>query len=54
MYFLLFISIVIVVYISAFKDNFTQEHIDKVTPFFILITVVSLALCVMSSMLGRG
>lgn len=50
MYFLLFLAIVSVVYVAAFNDNFTKEHIDKVTPFLVLIVVVSLTLCILSSM----
>lgn len=36
MYVLLFLVILIIAYISAFKDNFTQENIEKVTPVLFL------------------
>lgn len=51
MYILLFIAIVCTVYVAVFKDNFTKEHIDKVLPFLILIVVVSLLLCILTSTL---
>lgn len=50
MYLLLFLAIFSVVYVKSFSDNFTKEHLDKVTPFLILIVAFSVALCVLTSL----
>ena len=51
MYIFLFLIIVIIVYVMSFKDNFTKEHIDKVTPVLIIGAVISLVLCILASIL---
>lgn len=52
MYFLFFIIVFIIVYIKSFKDNFTAETIDKVTPIILLVSLVVVALGIISSILG--
>ena len=45
MFILLFIIMVLVVYIAAFKDDFSKEHLDKLMPvLFILIALFILIL----------
>jgi len=51
MYILLFLIIVIIIYVSSFKDNFTTEHIDKVKPVLIIGAIVAFALCILASVL---
>lgn len=50
MYFLLFFVVVVVIYISSFKDDFTKEHMDKVTPAIILLTVFVVVITILSSL----
>lgn len=52
MYFLFFIIVFTIVYIKSFKDNFTAETIDKVTPIILLVSLVVVALGIISSILG--
>lgn len=51
MYFLIFIAIICVVYVRAFKDNFTKENIDKVTPVLVIVCVISLLLSIFGNAL---
>jgi hypothetical protein len=48
MYVLLFFIILVVVYISSFKDSFTQENIEKVTPVLVIVTLFIVILSVLS------
>lgn len=50
MYFLLFFIAVIIIYIASFKDDFSKEHMDKVTPAIILITVFIVLITILSSL----
>jgi phosphoglycerol transferase MdoB-like AlkP superfamily enzyme len=47
MYFLLFIVAFIVIYVASFKDNFTQENIEKVAPVFVLLVFATLVIIVL-------
>jgi hypothetical protein len=51
MYFLLFIVAFVVIYVKTFKDNFTQENIEKVAPVFVLIVFATLVLIVLKCIL---
>lgn len=50
MYFLLFLVILVVAYITSFKDNFTQENIEKVTPVLFLVALFIVVLNVLSAL----
>ena len=50
MYFLIFIALFIIVYVSSFKDSFDKAKIDKVVPVLIIIGIISLLLTVVSSL----
>lgn len=54
MYFLMYIGIAIVVYVATFKDDFTEEHIQKVTPFISIIVLLFLVIGILGSIVGRG
>lgn len=52
-YILLYLILITVIYISSFKENFTAEKIQKVTPALILVTVIIVLLCILSSFLSN-
>lgn len=37
---LIMLAILIVIYVVCFKDDFTKEHIDKASPFIIVVSLV--------------
>lgn len=49
MYVLLFIVTLIVVYITSFKDNFTQENIEKVTPVLVMVLFFVVLISILST-----
>lgn len=49
MYFLVYLTVLCIIYVNAFKDNFTEEHIDKVTPVLAIICGFTVLLSVLSS-----
>jgi len=49
MYFLLFLVIIIVCYVKSFKENFTTEKIEKVTPVLFFTLLITVVLCILSS-----
>lgn len=49
MYILLFFVILIITYIVSFKDNFTQENIEKVTPVLMLIAIFVVFISILSA-----
>ena len=51
MYFLLFLVLATIVYIESFKDNFTKENIEKVTPIIASTTGLILIFCIVYSIL---
>lgn len=53
MYFLLFITLICVVYIKTFKQSFNEEQIQKVTPILMLVLLLVLALAILTSILNR-
>lgn len=50
MFFLLYIIIMIVIYISSFKENFTTEKIEKITPIMLFTLIIIVVLCIVSSL----
>lgn len=48
MFFILSITVIILIYIKTFKQDFTQETIDKVTPIFAFIGIIVGALFILS------
>lgn len=50
MYILLFLVILILVYVKSFKDNFTQENIEKVTPVLVLVVLFVLVIGILSAL----
>ena len=52
MFILLAVMTIVVIYIYSFKENFTQDKIDKVAPIFILGAVLVVLLTVVSALLG--
>lgn len=51
---LFWVGIMITVYIHTFKDDFTAEHIEKASTFFIVIGAIALIISVAFSFIGRG
>ena len=49
---LLFIVIVVTVYVVSFKSDFTQEHLDKLTPALILLAAFFILLLLVSFVRG--
>ena len=49
MYIFLFFVVLIIVYIVSFKDNFTQENIEKVTPVLMLVAIFVVMISVLSA-----
>ena len=49
MYILLFFVVLTIVYITSFKDNFTQENIEKVTPVLVLVAIFVVFISVLSA-----
>lgn len=49
MYILLFFVVLIIAYIVSFKDNFTQENIEKVTPVLMLIAIFVVFISILSA-----
>lgn len=52
MYVLLFLALVVVVYIASFKENFTQEKLDKIVPIFAIGTAVAFILTLLGGISG--
>lgn len=46
----LWLTIIAIVYVASFKDDFTKEHIDKVTPFLIGVTLIVFAFGILTSL----
>ena len=53
MFLLIFMVVVIVVYVNTFKEEFTAEHIEKITPLLVLVTSLIIILGILGSVLGR-
>ena len=48
MFFILSMTVLTFIYISNFKQDFTQENIDKVTPVLVFIAIIVGALLILS------
>lgn len=53
MFILLYIGIVIAIYIATFKDEFSEEHLAKITPVIIAILAI-LTVIVLLGLAGWG
>ena len=51
MFFLLYIVIIVIMYVVTFKENFTEEKIQKVTPVLSIIGVVTGLLAILSAII---
>lgn len=51
MYILLFLAILVVVYVTSFKDNFTQANIEKVTPVLVVSVLFIVFISILSAVL---
>lgn len=52
---IVWLVISVIVYITAFKDDFTKEHIDKAMPFIITVSFILLLFGTLLSIAGgRG
>lgn len=49
MYFLLFLVITVIIYINTFKENFTQEHLNKLAPVLFVVAGITVLLVVLGS-----
>ena len=49
MYIFLFMVTLVIVYIVTFKDNFTQENIEKVAPVLMLSAIFIVAVSILSA-----
>lgn len=49
MYLLLLIILFTVLYVTAFKDDFEKEKVDKVASALALIAVILFALCIIGN-----
>lgn len=53
MYFILFIILVCAVYIKSFKEDFTEEHINKVAPVLVVLAIIIIIPSLLASILRR-
>lgn len=53
MYFLLYIAIIMVIYVGSFKDNFKEEHIQKVAPVLSVVVLGLALLIILRSFMGK-
>ena len=44
MAFLIWLAIIVIVYVVTFKQDFTKETIEKVSPFLIIVAIIVLLL----------
>lgn len=51
MFFLLYIVIIVIMYVVTFKENFTEEKIQKVTPVLVIVGVVTCLIALLSAIL---
>lgn len=51
MWFCLCIAAVCIIYVRSFKEDFTEEHINKVQPVLVLLVVLVLLIGILQSML---
>lgn len=51
MFFLLYIVIIVIMYVVTFKENFTEEKIQKVTPVLSIIGIVTGLLAILSAII---
>lgn len=49
MFFLLYIVIIVIMYVVTFKENFTEEKIQKVTPVLAIAGVITSVLVILSA-----
>lgn len=49
MFFLLYIVVITIMYVATFKENFTEEKIQKVTPVLALVGVIVSLMLIMSA-----
>lgn len=49
MYILLFVIMVIIIYVKAFKDDFNKENIEKLVPVLVIVAGAILLLTLISS-----
>lgn len=54
MFVCIYVAVMIVVYISTFKNDFKPEHLEKSGPFISIITGIFILLGVLGSLLNRG
>lgn len=51
MFLLLYLVVITIMYVVTFKENFTEEKIQKVTPALAIVGVVSGILFILSSVI---
>ena len=51
MFFILYLVILAVMYVITFKENFTEEKIQKVAPALTIVGVLALILFILSSVI---
>lgn len=54
MYFLMFFVILIALYIFTFKENFTQEKLDKIVPIIVIGLILSIVITILGSIKATG
>ncbi len=48
MYFFMYISIAIIIYVGTFNKDFKEEDINKAMPFIVIVCLVLFALSILS------
>ena len=51
MTFLVFLTILIMVYVATFKKDFTQETIEKAFPFIIAVCAISIIFSILENVM---
>lgn len=52
MFLFIYIGVIMGVYVYTFADDFSKEHIDKVTPFVIITTLLLIIIGILGSLVG--
>jgi len=53
MYFLLFLTVLAIVYIKSFKESFNQEQVQKVTPVLVVSTLIIFIFAIFASLISN-
>ena len=50
MFFLLYLAIIVITYVTSFKESFNTENLDKLKPALAIVLVLTALLAILGSM----